>query len=218
MILEALLNMVVGIALGLIFCYVQTLFVLCASPLLIVGAYFTSRLQWGNKGGKWGAEAKNADKYAKANALLSDVVINYKTVISFGSRNIEPVFDKFEALMKEPLLKRIKFAHMSGVFFGYSQSVRMLYMGLIFYLGTYVIKNYDFAVENVYFTMFILMNATMGAGVQMANVPSINRAKDSASAVFELIDEPSTLDIRDADKAPLKEIREGEIKFENVNF
>lgn len=119
-ILEALLNMVVGIALGLIFCYVQTLYVLCASPLLIVGAYFTSRLQWGNKGGKWGANVKNADKYAKANALLSDVVINYKTVIAFGSRNIEPVFDKFEALMKEPLHKRIKFAHMSGVFFGYS--------------------------------------------------------------------------------------------------
>jgi len=38
----------------------------------------------------------------KANALLSDVILNYRTVVSFGEKNIDSVIKKFEELLIEP--------------------------------------------------------------------------------------------------------------------
>jgi sporulation protein YlmC with PRC-barrel domain len=48
-----------------------------------------SRLQWGNKRGKQVGTVKQVDVYEKASALLSDVILNYKTVISFGDKNVK---------------------------------------------------------------------------------------------------------------------------------
>lgn len=48
------------------------------------------------------------------------MVINYKTVNSFGEKNVDLIFDKFAVLMEEPLNKRIKNAHVAGFAHGYS--------------------------------------------------------------------------------------------------
>jgi hypothetical protein len=71
-------------------------------PLLVVGVVAMSRLQWGNKGGKSAGSTKEADEYEKANALLSDVILNYRTVVSFGDKNIQEIVKKFESLLIEP--------------------------------------------------------------------------------------------------------------------
>ena len=49
-------------------------------------------------------------------------------------------------------------------------------------------------------------------------MPSISKAKASAIPVFSIIDEPSTLDIRDRAGRDLKVIEKGEIQFINFNF
>lgn len=36
----------------------------------------------------------------------------------------------------------------------------------------------------------------MGAGIAMSNIPSVQKAKNSAQNIFGIIDEPSTLDVR----------------------
>jgi hypothetical protein len=55
---------------------------------MLVGVVAMSRLQWGNKGGKIAGSTKEVDVYEKASALLSDVIMNYKTVIAFGDKNV----------------------------------------------------------------------------------------------------------------------------------
>lgn len=55
-----------------------------------------------------------------SNALLSDILMNYRTVISFGEKNIDHLLGKFDALLEEPALKGIKEGHYGGFFFGYS--------------------------------------------------------------------------------------------------
>lgn len=118
---EAFLGLVVGLILAIYYCWQEALLVLLFSPLLIVGAIALSRLSWGNKGGgKFEGTVKEADVYEKANALLSDIVLNYKTVTSFGETNTNAIFKKFEVLMEEPLNKRVKNSHIAGFFFGYS--------------------------------------------------------------------------------------------------
>lgn len=170
----------------------------------MVGVVITSRLQWGNKGGKQTSSTgiKN-DVYEKANALLSDVILNYKTVIAFGDRNVEPIFMKFEALMEDPLNRRIKNAHIAGFAFGYSVCNRMIFMGIVFYIGSITIGKWGYDPESVYLCINVLILASMGTGMAMSNIPSIGRAKASAKTIFDIIDEKSTLDVRDGHKSPL---------------
>lgn len=60
-----------------------------------------NRLQWGHK--KGGSQGRNqiamTDDYSKANGLLSELIINYKTVISLGQPNIEYIVNKFEGYL-----------------------------------------------------------------------------------------------------------------------
>ena len=49
----------------------------------------------------------------------------------------------------------------------------------------------------------------MSVGSQIANIPSIMRAKQAAIPVFSIIDEISTLDVRKTVKGDLKSVSEG---------
>ena len=49
-----------------------------------------ARLQWKkNEKGSETALDSITDSYEKSNALLSDLILNYRTVISFGQTNIK---------------------------------------------------------------------------------------------------------------------------------
>lgn len=205
-IIEAILSILVGFVLALYFCWPQALVVLACSPFLGAGMFVMSRLQWGNKGGSGGSQGKSAfdnNAYEKANALLSDIIINYKTVAAFGEKNVELIFEKYEKLMEEPLNRRIKNAHLAGIAHGYSQCARMIFMGLIFYLGSIMITRFEYDSESVYLCINVLMHAAFGIGMSMSNIPSVQRAKASAKTIFDVIDEKSTLDVREGAKAKL---------------
>ena len=48
------------------------------------------------------------------------MIINYRTVISFGDKNIDYVMTKYDKLLEEPNRIGIRNAHIAGFFFGYS--------------------------------------------------------------------------------------------------
>ena len=149
---------------------------------------------------------------------MSDVILNYKTVISFGEKNINSVIMKYEQLLDEPASKRIRTSHMAGFFFGYSQAARMVFVGVVFYLGTLAIRKMGQKSDDVFISIWILFSCAMGAGSSMSNVPSVNKAKQSAGKIFEITDERSTLDVRSATDTQIKEVKEGKIEFKNVDF
>jgi len=136
------------------------------------------------------------DDYSKANGLLSELIINYKTVISLGQPNIEFIVKKFEGYLEGPQLRRIKNQHAAGVLFGYSQASRMMFIGFIFWLGQHLINNYDLPKEGVFMAIWILFTASYGVGSAFSNVPNIQKAKISGEEIFKIIDEPSSLDVR----------------------
>jgi ABC-type multidrug transport system fused ATPase/permease subunit len=149
---------------------------------------------------------------------LSDVILNYKTVISFGEKNINSVIMKYEQLLDEPASKRIRTSHIAGFFFGYSQAARMVFVGVVFYLGTLAVRKMGQKSDDVFISIWILFSCAMGAGSSMSNVPSVNKAKQSAGKIFEITDERSTLDVRSATDTQIKEVKEGKIEFKNVDF
>ena len=75
-----------------------------------------------------------------ANALLSDIILNYRTVISFGQKNVDLILDRNSELLIIPRQAGIKKAHVSGLFFGYSQAIRFIFIGVIFYMAAVIIK------------------------------------------------------------------------------
>ena len=86
------MTLVVGLVLGTYFSWEITLIGLACSPLVFAGYIVMGRLQFNKKAEN---KANEADPYEKANALLSEVVMNYKTIQSFGENNIETLFVKY---------------------------------------------------------------------------------------------------------------------------
>lgn len=41
------------------------------------------------------ARHSKADPYEESNALLNDVIMNYRTIMSFGENNIDVIIDKY---------------------------------------------------------------------------------------------------------------------------
>ena len=76
------------------------------------------------------------DPYDKSNALLSDVITNYRTVISFGQDNVNEIMIKYEMLLVGPLKRRVCNAMLAAIAYGYSLCIRFIFIGIVFYLSS----------------------------------------------------------------------------------
>ena len=83
-IVEVIFSLTFSCAFGIFLCWQQGILCLLLSPIAIGAGLASARLHFGRKGGKRRGEEKQVDDYEKANALLSDVILNYRTVTSFG--------------------------------------------------------------------------------------------------------------------------------------
>lgn len=117
---EAFLGLVIGVIFALVYNWKMGLVSLAFVPFVILGSILTSQLQWKQKGrSKASEENKEVDFYQASNALLSDILMNYRTVIGFGDKNVAYLLEKFDELLREPNMLGIKNAHVSGFYFGY---------------------------------------------------------------------------------------------------
>ena len=85
-----------GLAGGIYFCWQAAVLCFLLSPIMIIGMYMMSTMQWGNKGGRMKQHGDSIDNYEKSNALLSDLIINYRTIISLGQKNVDKIHTVFE--------------------------------------------------------------------------------------------------------------------------
>ena len=142
--------------------------------------------------------------------------MNYRTVIGFGSKNVDYLLTKFDALLDEPNRHGIKTAHISGLLFGYSQCIRFVFVGIVFYISAVFVDTYNENQENTYIGVYTLFIAALGSGIALSSAPSVGKAKAAAATIFEIIDEPSLIDTRD--ETGEKVIHRGEIEFRNADF
>jgi ATP-binding cassette subfamily B (MDR/TAP) protein 1 len=118
--IEAFFGLLIGTIISFIFSWQMALISLGSAPFVLVGGVLMGR-ETSKNITKAGAVDQNAgDAYQDANALLSDVIMNYRTVISLGEKNIKFLMGNFSKLLEGPNKEGIKQAHISGVLFGYS--------------------------------------------------------------------------------------------------
>jgi len=99
-------------------------------------------------------------------------------------------------LLLEPNKNGIKVAHISGLWYGYSQGIRFIFIGIIFYIASIFINQHGDDPVDTYIGVYVLFMAAIGTGVSLSCVPSVGKAKQAASTIFEIIDEPSKIDTR----------------------
>jgi ATP-binding cassette subfamily B (MDR/TAP) protein 1 len=182
---------------------------------MVFGGFFMSSFQW--------AQGKVDDAYAESNALLSDIIMNYRTVISLGEKNVEFMLEKYYGLLEGPNLQGIKKAHISGILYGYSQSVRFIFVALSFYFAILILENSenpDGDRRNVFTAVYIMFVGAIGSGVAVSQMPSLSRAKAAARKIFTIIKEESQADPREslATGGGTHEIKKGYIKLQDVSF
>lgn len=83
---------------------------------------------------------------------------------------------------------------------------------------TSLTPSWGIPLKNVYYTVNIIFSAAMGAGTSMSNLPSVQKAKDSARKIFEIMDEPSKLDVRVQPLNAKNSVDHGRITFHNLSF
>lgn len=124
--------------------------------------------------------------------------MNYRTIISFGDKNIDFLMTRYEHLLNGPSIIGRKNAHVGGFLFGYSNFIRFAFIGFIYYIGARFINKYPgSSPEDVFVAIYVLFISAMGSGSAMSNAPSIGPAQESATKILDIIDEKSLIDVRE---------------------
>lgn len=161
--LESILGLLVSSGMCLYFSWQVGIIAIILSPMMVFGGFFMSSFQW--------SQGKVDDAYQESNALLSDIIMNYRTIISLGDKNVEFILGRYYKLLEEPNRQGIKRAHFSGMLFGYSQSVRFVFVALSFYFATLIIEKFELtgkAKNDVFTAVYIMFVGAIGAGVSVS--------------------------------------------------
>ena len=178
------------------------------------------RITWKKKQGGAQQEFRaEADDEDKSNAIISDIIMNYKTVISFGQKNIDQVIDKYDRLRVEQLERNLRNWNIAGASNGWACAGRVTFVGLSFILGNIItVRMLEIEWYKVIGATFILFFSLMSIGMQAQNIPSISKAREAAKVIFNIIDEPSALDIDTRNEDTVDEVVSGMIQFKEVSF
>lgn len=144
------------------------------------------------------------------------MLINYRTVISFGEKNVKFVMSRFDSLLEEPNRLGVINAHKSGFWFGYSQCIRFFFLAFVFYVGSIFIFKHGDSPDDTYIGLFILFISAIGSGISISRAPSVSKARNAANKVFDIIEDVSKIDTRS--KEGVQEIKEGKIELKSVYF
>jgi ABC-type multidrug transport system fused ATPase/permease subunit len=196
--LEAFLALVIGVVIAMFYTWRMGLITLAMVPLVILGGLMSARLQFKGRPSQTAANNNNGqpDPYQQSNALLSDILLNYRTVVGFGEKNVKFLLQKFDELLYEPNMVGIRTGHLDGFWFGYSQCIRFVFIGVVFYICSILINKHVENPQDTYIGVYVLFVAALGTGNALSKASSIAKSKEAAVKVFGIIDEPSQIDTR----------------------
>ena len=175
-IVEASLSLLFSCFLCFLFAWQIAVVVTLSSPFMVMGGLGMASLQFNMK------EAD--DSNLNANAFLNDIILNYRTVITLGHKNVEYILTRYDELLEGPYRTTVKQVHLSGVFFAYSQSIRFLYIAFVFYIAAVFSTKYSINKQSAFTACYIVFVGAIGSGVSLSFMPSISKARKSASRIW----------------------------------
>ena len=113
--------------------------------------------------------------------------MNYRTVISFGEKNVDYLLTNYDNLLDIPKRRGVKNAHIRGFLFGYSQFIRFAFVGFIFYIAALFIYKDNAPNEDTFAGCYTLFIAALGSRMAISSAPSVGKAKKAARTIFGII-------------------------------
>ena len=132
------MGIIFGVLISVFYSWKMALITLAMTPFILVSGILMGRLQFKQPGK---IAKKGDDPYQMSNALLADIIVNYRTVIGFGEKNVEYLLQKYDNLLEKPNTDGVKTAHIEGFLFGYSNGIRNIFIGVVFYIASQLIYN-----------------------------------------------------------------------------
>jgi ATP-binding cassette, subfamily B (MDR/TAP), member 1 len=214
--------MLAGIVIGFFGCWQEALVCMAVSPIMAIGEAAGVELSMG-----LGDELNELQK--EANLLCGDVIVNYRTVQSFGHE--EEFVKKYEQMLLPGKTKAKATHNKTAIALGFSQFSTYAVIGVMFWAAGRIIKrNTDpetgamtINPQDVFTAIFAIMFGASHAGSSAAMGPDIGKAMAASKRVFSITEQPSAIDAVEIDeqkdkiRLKLDEVK-GKIEFKNVWF
>jgi hypothetical protein len=124
-------------------------------PLIIIGGLIRNKVI--------GSSVDGEPSLSQAESLLlSDIMQNYKIIMSFGSSNIDWVVDRYHGLLETPRRESTHKAMIVSAALGYSMFIRFVYAALVFYIGGVLAQSHGLDMKEILRAICVLISTALG--------------------------------------------------------
>ena len=204
-------SVLVGFIIGMIIEYRLMLIATCFMPFIIVSTVVSNYTKQGGR-----------DSYRKINieagGILSECVINTKTIFSFNfQKEAVRMYLKVLDLAKKDFLRD---SFLKGVLIGIGIFSTFCSKATIYHFSSVFIRNETLVFEDMTVCVALSVTISIGCANGLRGIVHVSKAKKSFDSIFRILDTKSEIDVTkegNMNKISAKNIK-GKIEFKNVSF
>ncbi|ORX80635.1 multidrug resistance protein MDR [Basidiobolus meristosporus CBS 931.73] len=207
-VLQALVTIIVGFIVALVYGWQMTLVVMVGIPVLIGAGIVEMRLYM---------DFQDDTKaiYEKSAQLACEAASSIRTVASLTRE--QDVSHAYHVRLEEPHKACKKNAFVTSLIFAGSQSVIYLINCLAFWYGGKLFAEGKYTEEQFFVVLMAVVMGAQSAGNTFAFVPNIGKAKKAASCIIALLDREPLIDTW-KDMGKRVDQIDGHVELKNVRF
>ncbi len=208
--IQTVFTLVIGIGLGLYFDWRLALITLAFIPLIVLSSALEFKLQSGY------SEGDNSQA-AEAGSILSESVINTKTIYSYNMQST--VKQMYKNILESGTGSQQLKSTITGALYGFSQFVTFGVYALLYWVGANYVVDGTLTPPDMNRAIFIVLFAAFGVGMVQLYVGDYSRAKTALVNIYRILATESQIDPLEIDDNKNKaESLKGKIEFKNVSF
>ncbi|XP_069150564.1 ABC transporter B family member 9 [Solanum lycopersicum] len=197
-----------GLAIAFTANWILSFIILVVLPLICAPGLFQTKFHKG-----YSADAKVM--YEEASQIANDAVGGIRTVASFCAE--DKVMDMYQKKCEGPIKKGVKIGIVSGASLGFGSFTLYSSLGFCFFIGSVLIDHRLATVDQVFKVFFALILAAVGITQSTTMAPNFNKAKDSITSIFDILDRKSIID-SSSDVGTTLAVVHGDIEFRLVSY
>ena len=203
--------LIFGLGLSSYYDYRLTLITLCFLPFIVSSQILVNRARRGGRDGE-----KKMD--IEAGAVLSECVINTKTIYSFNFQ--KPAVQMYLKILEAEKKNFLRDSLIQGILLGLGVFCSFASNATVFNYAGYYIRNNSLTYKDMIFVINICSTMSQGLSNGLRGIADFSKAKKSCISVFRILNTPSEINaFEDANKGKkLANKIEGKIEFKNVSF
>ncbi|KAJ0018926.1 hypothetical protein Pint_10093 [Pistacia integerrima] len=198
LIVQNIATITVGLVIALTANWILAFIILAVSPVMLIQRYFQTKFLK-----DFSANAKLM--YEEASQVANDAVGSIRTVASFCTE--KKVMDLYQKKCDAPMKQGARLGLVSGGGFGFSYFALHCSNAFCFYIGSILVHHGKATFGEVFKVFFALTIAANCVSETTGLAPDTNKAKDSVTSIYEILDNNPKIDSSSNEGMTLTSIR-----------